>query len=125
MLPEIPTEQFAAAIDDCAADVLWEAGVTEPPVDATLIAERIGIVVAHNEVMPIRGRFVRLAQAVRVAGELGHHRVEVVDAGRSEGTIVVGPAERPERMQWAVVHEIGESIAYRVFATLGVEPEVA
>src|SRR5262249_48132204 len=110
MLPEIPTEQFAAAIDDCAADVLWEAGIVDPPVDATLLAERLGLVVAQNESMPLRGRFVRLADAV------GRHA--------EHGTIVVGPAERPERLQWAVAHEIGESIAYRVFEALGVRPEV-
>jgi Zn-dependent peptidase ImmA (M78 family) len=111
MLAEIPTEEFAAAIDDCAADVLWEAGITDPPIDATRLAERIGLVVAHNDAMPIRGRFVRLADAVGRDTE--------------QGTIVVGPAERPERLQWAVAHEIGESIAYRVFAALGVQPEVA
>jgi hypothetical protein len=114
MLREIPTEQFAAAIDDCAADVLWEAGVVDPPVDATVLAERIGLVVAQNEFMPIRGRFVRLADQSGRDPPSGDH---------AHGTIVVGPAERPERLQWAVAHEIGESIAYRVFEALGVQPE--
>jgi Zn-dependent peptidase ImmA (M78 family) len=116
MLAEIPTDQFAAAIDDCAADVLWEAGIVEPPVDAALVAERIGLVVAQNEAMPLRGRFVRLADP---SGR------DLACENQGQGTIVVGPAERPERLQWAVAHEIGESIAYRVFAALGVEPEVA
>ena len=40
--------------------------------------------------------------------------------GGGQGTIVVGAAERPEREQWAVAHEIGESVAYRVFERLGV-----
>jgi hypothetical protein len=40
--------------------------------------------------------------------------------GVGRGTIVVGEAERPERQQWAVAHEIGESVAYRVFQRLGV-----
>jgi hypothetical protein len=40
--------------------------------------------------------------------------------GGGQGTIVVGEAERPERQQWAVAHEIGESVAYRVFERLGV-----
>jgi hypothetical protein len=61
MLAEIPTREFAATIDDCVAHCLWEAGITEPPIDAALIAERIGLIVAHNEAMPIRGCFVRLA----------------------------------------------------------------
>jgi hypothetical protein len=111
MLCEIPADEFAAALDTCGAEVLEEAGIGEPPVDATVVAERLGLVVARNDSMPLRGRIVRLAD--RVSG------------GEGQGTIVVGPAERPERLQWAVAHEIGESVAYRVFAALGVRPESA
>jgi hypothetical protein len=57
--------------------------------------------------MPYRGRFVRLAERNS-------------DEGGGVGTIVVGAAERPEREQWSVAHEIGESVAYRVFERLGV-----
>jgi hypothetical protein len=42
------------------------------------------------------------------------------DDGGGVGTIVVGAEERPEREQWAIAHEIGESVAYRVFERLGV-----
>jgi hypothetical protein len=108
MLSEIPADQIAAALDACAAAVLWEAGVTGPPVDATLVAERIDLVVAHNGALATRGRLVELADPR--GGTVG------------QGTIVVGPAERPERLQWAVAHEIGESIAHRVFFRLGVDP---
>src|SRR5262249_10218134 len=114
MLSEIPTEQFAAAIDDCAADVLWEAGIVDPPVDATLLAGRIGLVVAKNESITIRGSFVRLAD---------HSGRDPSSGDHTQGTIVVGPAERPERLHWTVAHEIGESIAYRVFDALGVQPD--
>ncbi len=106
MLSEVPDDEFAAALDACAAEVLWEAGVTEPPVDALDVADGLGLVVAEDLAMPYRGRFVRLAE-----GE---------DRGGGGGTIVVGQAERPERQQWAVAHEIGESVAYRVFDRLGV-----
>lgn len=109
MLSEIPADQFAAALDACAADVLWEAGITEPPVDATLVAERIGLVVAHNAALPSRGRLIELADPR--GGTVG------------QGTIVVGLAERPERLQWAVAHEIGESVAHRVFAALGIRAD--
>jgi hypothetical protein len=111
MLAEIPADEFAAALDACAANVLWEAGVTEPPVDATVVAERIGLVVAHNSSLAYRGRLVEMADPRD--GELG------------QGTILVGPAERPERLQWAVAHEIGESVAYRVFEALGVPADDA
>jgi len=106
MLSEIPDDEFAAALDACAADVLWEAGINEPPVDALVVADRLELVVARDFALPYRGRFVRLAD---------HH-----SHGGGQGTIVVGAAERPEREQWAVAHEIGESVAHRVFERLGV-----
>jgi hypothetical protein len=111
MLAEIPADQFAAALDACAAEVLWEAGVTEPPVDATLVAERLGLVVAHNSTLACRGRLVELA--------------DPRGGDAAQGTIVVGPAERPERLHWAVAHEIGESVAYRLFAALSIRPDDA
>jgi Zn-dependent peptidase ImmA (M78 family) len=106
MLSEIPDDEFAAATDGCAAEVLWEAGIAEPPVDALVIAERLHLVVTRDFSMSYRGRFVRLA---------GYE-----EHGETIGTIVVGAAERPEREQWAVAHEIGESVAYRVFDRLGI-----
>lgn len=107
MLSDIPHDEFTGAIDATAAEVLWEAGISEPPVDTLAVAERLQLVIARDFAMPYRGRFVRLAD----------HRGQ----GGGQGTIVVGAAERPEREQWAVAHEIGESVAYRVFERLGVD----
>jgi hypothetical protein len=107
MIADIAEEEFAAALDACATETLWEAGVAEPPVDAFAVAAGLGLEVAWDRAMPQRGRFVRLAEQNRRRNEAG-------------GTIVVGVAERPEREQWAVAHEVGESIAYRVFERLGV-----
>ena len=42
MLSEIPDDEFAAALDACAAEVLWEAGVLEPPVDCAGRGGRAG-----------------------------------------------------------------------------------
>lgn len=109
MLSEIAADEFASALDACAAAVLWEAGIESPPVDAAVVAARIGLEVARNDALDVRGRFVRLTD--RRKGLEG------------QGTIVVGPAERPERLQWAIAHEIGESVAYRVYAALGLEPD--
>jgi hypothetical protein len=106
MLSGIPDDEFSAALDACAAEVLWEARVTEPPVDALAVADGLGLVVACGHAVPQRARFVRLA-----SGDGG---------GGGQGTIVVGEAERPERRQWAVAHEIGECVAYRVFQRLGI-----
>src|SRR5688572_29475525 len=98
MLSEIPQDEFGAALDACAAEVLWEAGITEPPVDMLDLADGLGLVVTRDYAMSYRGRFVRLAE--RGGG------------GGGQGTIVVGEAERPEREHWAIAHEIGESVAY-------------
>lgn len=106
MLAEIPTDELTEVLDDCVARLLWEAGIDRPPVDARLLAERAGLVVAIHRQLPARAQFVRLA----------------VDSPRREGqgTIVVGPAERPEREQWAIAHEVGESVSWDVFSRLGV-----
>jgi Zn-dependent peptidase ImmA (M78 family) len=104
MLFEIPDDELAGALDACAAEAIWEAGISEPPIDALAVAERLGLVVAHDYALSHRGHFVHLAEQ----GDVG------------QATIVVGQAERPEREQWTVAHEIGESIAYRVFERLGV-----
>lgn len=111
MLSEIPDDEFAAAIDAAASEALWEAGVLSPPIDALQVAEGLQLIVTRDCRSSHRGRFVRLA------GQNGGASVA--------GTIVVGVAERPEREQWAVAHEIGESIAYRVFERLGVAFEEA
>ena len=108
MLSEIPEDEFAAALDACAAEVLWEAGIVEPPVDALALADGLGLLVARDYAMSGRGRFVRLAEQNQD------------DGGGGQGTIVLGAAERPEREHWAVAHEIGECVAHRVFERLGV-----
>ncbi len=104
MLTEIPVEQFSAALDTCVREVLAEAEVTAPPVDAIRLARRLEMQVAIDTAMDVRARFVRLGGA----GGLGH------------GTILLADDPRPERRQWAVAHEIGEYAAHRVFAHLGV-----
>jgi len=104
MLSEIPSEQFAAALNACAREVLAECLITAPPVDALLLAERLDLLVARDATMQQRARFVRLGQT----------------NGAGRGTILLADEPRPERRHWAVAHEVGESIAYRVFTALGV-----
>lgn len=104
MLTEIPLESYAAALDRCAEDALWETNTDQPPVDAFRLAARLGLRITTNRLQRERARFVR------------------VDPRRGRGVIVVGPEDRPERRHWAVAHEVGESISHRVFAVLGVDP---
>lgn len=106
MLTEIPVEQQAEVINDCVREILAEAGVDHPPVDALLMAERLGLVVAQDHQSDVRARFVRVGQPNR--------------SGR--GTILLADDPRPERRQWAVAHEIGEFAAHRVFAQVGIDP---
>lgn len=107
MLTEIPPEDYAATLDRCADDALWEACVDRPPVDAFRLARALRIEVTVDRAQDGRARFVR----PRGGG------------GRSSGgVIVLGAEPRPERRQWAVAHEVGEAIAHRVFETLDVSP---
>lgn len=87
-----------AALEEVAEELLAESQILAPPVDAVLIAKRLNMVVALDRRLQPRGVHKRLG-------------------GRS--SIFVRPDERPERIQWAVAHELGESVAYRVSSRLG------
>ena len=104
MLTEIPTEQLCETVEGVAREVLAEVEWAGPPVDALAIAGRLDLLVARDSAMEVRARFVRLHGA----------------GGRGRGTILLGDDPRPERRQWAVAHEVGESVAHRVFFQLGV-----
>jgi Zn-dependent peptidase ImmA (M78 family) len=107
MLDMMVAERLPAVLDEVAAGVLENAKWTGPAVDAVAVARRLGIAVARDRKLNGRARYVRLS-AVR---------------GRSRGAIFVGEALRPERLQWAVAHELGEIAAHRVFASLEVRPD--
>lgn len=109
MFADVPAVQLDQAIEEIAAEVLAEAGLAQPPVDALRVALRRGMVVARVAQTSPRARLANLA----VVG------VETLP------TILLGDEPRPERRQWAVAHEIGESVAHRVFALLGVRPDDA
>ncbi len=106
MSTEIATEQFSAALDRLAADVLAEAGVESPPVNALELAARLGLTVAVDDGQSGRARCVRLTTRSRAG---------------AKGAILVRSEERVERRQWAVAHEIGEHFAARVFCDLGID----
>ena len=104
MVTDIPPEEFARCLDECAAAILAEAKITEPPIDVIRLAQQLGFVVAVDKTMRGRARFVRLS------GRYG---------GRLRSTILVAPETRCERRQWAVAHELGEATSHRVFSALG------
>ncbi len=104
MLTEIPTEQFSTTVDEVARAVLAEVDWYRPPVNLLEVADRLNLVVARDDTMDVRGRFVNLG----------------TQCSSMSGTILVADDPRPERTQWSVAHEVGESIAHRVFVRLGV-----
>jgi hypothetical protein len=111
MLADVPTDEYVDVLDARAEEALWTAHIGQPPVDALALSRGLGLLVTSDGALSCRARFVRLSSYdARPAGV---------------GTIVVGPSDRPEREQWAVAHEVGESLAYQVFERLGLRPEDA
>lgn len=110
MLAEIPAEEYRATLERCADDLLWEAGVNAPPVDAYAVAERLGIRVTQDRSLRSRARYARVGQGEGRAGV---------------PTIVLAEEKRYERRHFAVAHEIGEAHAHRVYEALGVDPREA
>ena len=107
MWGEITAEEAREALDRCAEEILWECGITQGPVDAVLVAMRLGLSVAQDQNLPGRAALVRLQQ------ESGDHPTAVV---------LLGEAERYERQQFSVAHEVGEFAAPRLFERLGITP---
>lgn len=107
MLPEFAREELAEGLDAVAMEVLAEARIDRPPVDAFHLARLLGITVATDDRQAGRARYLRLS-GYRTA--------------RPKATILLRSDPRCERRQWAVAHEIGEHLAHRVFATWGIDP---
>jgi Zn-dependent peptidase ImmA (M78 family) len=84
---------WASRLDELAADVLEQAGIAAPPVDALLVAERLKILVVFDATQQGRARHKKLG---------------------GSSSIFLKPDERPERLQWAAAHELGEVFAHRV-----------
>ena len=94
--------EWSDAIDHVAEGLLTQGDINRPPVDVLELARRIGIDVVFDRRQRVRGRHKKLA-------------------GRS--SIFLRPDERPERLQWAAAHELGEVVAYRVFERVSLPAE--
>ena len=110
MLPELTQDEFSAALDGVAAGVLAQAPEAPPPVDALSLARTLGLAVAWDERQAGRGRTARLAGRAGAA---------------NQGSILLRPDPRRERLQWTIAHEIGEWCAHQVFEHLSVDPREA
>jgi Zn-dependent peptidase ImmA (M78 family) len=109
MLPEISREELTVALDAVAAETLAAAHIDRPPIDAVLLAERLGLTVAWDDRQRGRARLVNSAGA----------------SGEDSPSILLKHDPRIERLHWAVAHEIGEALAQQVFSELAVDPSLA
>jgi hypothetical protein len=110
MLPELTPEEFSAALDNVAGEVVAALPDAAPPIDAVDLARSLGLTLAWDDHQQGRGRIVRLR------GFTGSEAQE---------SILLRPDPRRERLQWAVAHEIGETCACQVFEQLRVDPREA
>jgi hypothetical protein len=111
MLPELTREEVTGGLDGVVDEILAEAGVLEPPVDAIAVARSLEVSLALDDRQKGRARYVRLGDR---------------QSGGCQAAILLRPEPRRERRQWAVAHEIGEHVAHRLFARWGVDlPEIA
>lgn len=93
---------FVAALEERVAGLLSAAEIDGPPVDAIRVARALGIGVIFDATQEPRGR------QARVGGRV---------------SIFIRPDERRERIQWAVAHELGESLSHELFHQAGFDPE--
>jgi hypothetical protein len=98
--------EWTDTLDATAAEVLRRAGIKKPPIDAIEVARRLGCAVLWD------------------ARQSGRARIATVRVGsgcRRESAIFLRPDPRPERIQWAVAHELGEQCAGEVCRRLGID----
>ena len=89
------THEMTKAIDETVSVILRQVAVKRPPIDAVQIARRLGYHLLWDENQSGRARIsvVRAAESSTPESDLSQTR----------------PA--PERIRWAVAHEIGEQYA--------------
>jgi hypothetical protein len=103
---DICQKEWTEALDDTVSEILRRAGVRYPPIDAIEVARRLGYPVLLDK--HLEGR----ARIATVRGGPGR---------RPRPAIFIRPDPRPERIQWAVAHEIGEQCAADVCRRLAID----
>ncbi len=100
-------DELKGALEEAVATVLRLAGIKSPPVNAMEVARRLGYEVLWDD------------------GQSGRARIATVRSGpnrRPHPAIFLRRDPRPERVQWATAHEIGEQCAADLCRRLCVEP---
>jgi hypothetical protein len=98
--------ELADVLDETVAAILRRGGMKRPPVNAVLLARRLGYPVLWDD------------------HQVGRARVAAVRSGpgrRPRPAIFLRRDPRPERIQWAVAHEIGEQLTAEVCRRLRID----
>jgi hypothetical protein len=98
----LSSEDWFAAVEEVAAELLSRAEIVRPPVDVVIVAQRLGLEVAWDASQTTRGRLQRVS-------------------GRP--AMFLRPDTRHERIQWAAAHELGEQFSICVLDRLGLTAE--
>jgi predicted transcriptional regulator len=93
-------DDWQLAVAETVQTILQQGEIRAPPVDALALAHSLHLTIAWDRTQTGRGRLKRIA-------------------GRS--TIFLRPEERPERLQWAAAHEVGESLIWQICRSLDVD----
>jgi hypothetical protein len=90
--------EWREAIADMVTELFEQSQRLGPPVDAIRIARSLGAEVVLDGSLAGRGRIKRISGCP---------------------TLFLRPDDRPERLQWAAAHELGEALAVRLCRRLG------
>lgn len=105
MKDDMPREEVVAVLDQIVEELLDQAGITGPPVDAIALAQKhLGMTVVLDRRQQSRGRVQR--------------------AGKKP-QIFLRPEPTEERHQWTVAHEIGLHFKQQIHERLNLDPEEA
>lgn len=94
--------EWLSIVNATVLRLLQKSELLSPPVDAIAIARQIPLQLVWDNSQTSRGRLQRLA---------------------GQTTILLRHDERPERVQWAAAHEIGESVIWQMAQEAGVSAE--
>lgn len=100
LVPEFAT-QIAAELDEFCRVTLERAHITANHLDMLLLAQRMGMEVVIDPDSSQRAKCVRLQQGTR-----------------TRWVLLLQRDIRPERLQWAAAHELGEALAAQAAAWL-------
>lgn len=105
MKDDMPREEVVAVLNQIVRELLDQAGITQPPVDAIALAQKhLGMTVSLDRRQQQRGRVQR--------------------AGKKP-QIFLRPEPTEERHQWSVAHEIGQHFKTQIHERLNLDADEA